>query len=504
MLEQFRLGWAERSRRRAVVTAAGLILGLISVPAAATPDTHASLSDRPASTDLSAAVASYVNARSNAVSVAAAHAAASMSAAAAIPAFARKYGLRCSACHTAWPELNAFGQKFKDNGYQLGNDRDSPIWTNPAYWPVAVRAVVGWNYETTNNQVTDASDSATVTQSGFDISGADLLMLGTLYKNITFGFVPTLEDGELGIETSFVRFDNLFGSTGWNLKVGKFELDNMLSEKRIVTLSNNGSFYQSYHFVPVGDATTFGLGDNQIGMEVMGHSANSYNRWSLAILDGTDGAPGNGAGQHYDAMFTANHAWDAGKSGVERIGVYGYFGQRPTVFPTADGEPIAGGATTNKPFYRLGVVGDFFFGKWEFLPFYLWGYDSEYLATGTPGDAPLPPGAQASKWNGALLETHYYINPQFLLTQRTEFIRMSQQGLDTTPSTLGNVDAFTFGSRWYPIMISRAGLAVIGELSFTKTIGTAPLSGDGTGGPPFTDSTAVWSTSVLLGLDFDF
>ncbi|HEX2715933.1 MAG TPA: hypothetical protein VHM88_27430, partial [Candidatus Acidoferrales bacterium] len=24
----------------------------------------------------------------------------------AIPAFARKYGVPCSACHTAWPELN--------------------------------------------------------------------------------------------------------------------------------------------------------------------------------------------------------------------------------------------------------------------------------------------------------------------------------------------------------------------------------------------------------------
>ncbi len=42
-----------------------------------------------------------------------------------IPAFARKYGLRCSACHTVWPELSAFGQRFKDNGYQLGNDTSS-------------------------------------------------------------------------------------------------------------------------------------------------------------------------------------------------------------------------------------------------------------------------------------------------------------------------------------------------------------------------------------------
>ena len=54
----------------------------------------------------------------------------------AIPAFARKYGLRCSACHESWPMLNYFGQKFKDNGYQLMNDRDAPIWQNPSYWPV--------------------------------------------------------------------------------------------------------------------------------------------------------------------------------------------------------------------------------------------------------------------------------------------------------------------------------------------------------------------------------
>src|ERR1700675_2056342 len=39
--------------------------------------------------------------------------------ASALPAFARKYGLRCSACHESWPMLNYFGQKFKDNGYQL-------------------------------------------------------------------------------------------------------------------------------------------------------------------------------------------------------------------------------------------------------------------------------------------------------------------------------------------------------------------------------------------------
>jgi hypothetical protein len=60
----------------------------------------------------------------------------------AVPAFARAYGARCSACHTAWPMLNATGRKFKENGYtfvrgepkamkNLGKLTDLPI-TFPA------------------------------------------------------------------------------------------------------------------------------------------------------------------------------------------------------------------------------------------------------------------------------------------------------------------------------------------------------------------------------------
>lgn len=42
----------------------------------------------------------------------------------AVPSFARAYQMSCSACHTAWPALNATGRKFKENGYML--ERGSP------------------------------------------------------------------------------------------------------------------------------------------------------------------------------------------------------------------------------------------------------------------------------------------------------------------------------------------------------------------------------------------
>jgi hypothetical protein len=429
---------------------------------------------------------------------------------AAIPPFARKYGLACSACHTAWPELNAFGQRFKDNGYQLGNDRDSPIWVNPSYIPLGFRTTPQWRLESTTNQPVDlvpgdptsGTEERTITQSGFDISGADFLMLGTLYKDITFGFVPTFEDGEgVGIEAAFVRFDNLFRSPWANLKVGKFELDNMLSEKRSLMLSSNGTFYQSYHFTPVGAfapgeraGAEFGLGDNQLGAEWLAHSPNSYTRLSLAVLGGTDGTPGLPAGKTYDGAVFFSQAFDAGRIGLQRVGVYGYAGRRPTAFETVGGEPVGGTGTENRSFYRVGAVGDFFIGNFELLPLFMHGVDDKDLAGGTEDPA----------WNSGLLELHYYFSPQFVLTQRSEIVRMSQQTVPTLPDNTGDVDAFTVGARWYPFMFSRAGLAILGEVSYTKTIGTIPLSEDGVGVPPLAPDTEVKSTSVLLGFDFDF
>src|SRR6202163_3552942 len=113
----------------------------------------------------------------------------------AIPAFARKYGMPCSACHEAWPKLNNFGQSFKDNGYQMGNDRDAPIFQQPAYWPVSFRMTPHWHRESVDraditNQATGTTVEGRLTTHGFDLSGMDILTAGTLAKNISFLLVP--------------------------------------------------------------------------------------------------------------------------------------------------------------------------------------------------------------------------------------------------------------------------------------------------------------------------
>lgn len=416
----------------------------------------------------------------------------------AIPAFARKYGLPCSACHEAWPKLNSFGQTFKDNGYQLMNDRDSPIWQNPSYWPATFRITPNWHRESVNKIAVDAGDGSQfergLTNTGFDLSGLDFHTAGTLYKNISFYVLPSSDaTGAFHFETVFARLDNILNSPWLNFKLGKFELDNIISEKRILTISNNGGLYQTYHFVPIGDSNIFGqMGSNQLGMELMGHSLNDHTRYSVSVLSSNNGSVGLPVKNSYSGFITASQAFNAGyEGGLDRVGGYFWSGEAPTYSLTSGGSPIVG--VGNKSFHREGAFALLYVKKLDFSIFYQHGWDSAYFATSTPSNMPLPTGARAASWNGAFVETHFTVNPQLIFIQRSEFDRMSQQAIPGTPSDQGNIDAYTFGYRWYPIMFSRAGFAWHNEYSIVRRRGASPLTG-----------TELSSSSLFLGFDFDF
>jgi hypothetical protein len=443
------------------------------------------------------------------------------SSARALPAFARKYGLRCSACHEAWPMLNFFGQKFKDNGYQLMNDRDSPVWQNPAYWPITLRITPYWHRESTDKISYDTPSGGAgirkLTFTGFDHGGLDILTGGTLEKNISFLLVPSSDEfGSFHMESVNVRLDNLFHSPWVNFKFGKFELDNIVSEKRVVTLSAYGGGFNLYHFSPPAmdssgavfatDGNIFGgMGDNQIGLEWMGHSANDRTRLSATIFSSTAGSPDVSYGSNsYSAFFAGSQAFNVGKLGTDRVGFYAMLGQAPTTFLTSGGTVVPSSGTGNKGFSREGFVGLFYFGKLDFQVVTQHGSDSAWfganfgdlvdgIATGnnTAGTV-LPAGARNPTWNGAFVETHWVHSPQLIFIQRSEWVLMSQQANTAIPSNFGNIDNYVFGYRYMPFMTSRAGFAWHNEYSWIKQHGMAP------------DGSDLTASSLMLGFDFDF
>ena len=443
----------------------------------------------------------------------------------ALPAFARKYGLRCSACHESWPALNNFGLKFRDNGYQLMNDRDAPIWQNPSYWPVTFRITPIWHRVSSLQQVDTystsgaASTAQRITSSGFDLSGLDFHTGGTLEKNFSFYVLPSSDStATFHFETAMARLDNIGNSPWLNIKLGKFELNNLLSEKRILSLTGNGGVYQTYHFSPVNDGNIFGqMGDNQLGVEYMGHSLDDRTRVSAALLSSNDGNVGLITGANsYSGFFTFDQGIDTGKLGIQRLGAYAFVGEAAKFYRTSGGVPIPGSGIGNKGFSRVGFTGQFYFGPhFDVNVVTQHGEDNEYFGqgygnainpnNGTPGPpgpnflpgTVLPAGARAPTWNGYTVEARYVYSPQLIFLGRFEAERMSQQASPTYASNLGNITNYVIGYRYNPFMTSRAGFAYHGEFNLLHQDGTGPTNSAG-------NPTNINTSELLFGFDFDF
>jgi hypothetical protein len=430
----------------------------------------------------------------------------------AIPAFARKYGLPCSSCHESWPKLSPFGQSFKDNGYQLMNERDSPIFQNPAYWPITFRMTAIWHREANNRTLVDGtagpnSTEANVTMNGFDLSGLDFHTGGTLAKNFSFYLLPSSDPtGAFHFESVFARLDNIGGSSWFNIKLGKFELDNLLSEKRILTLTNVSGVYTNYHFQPLvspgspanpvaGESLySFGIGDNQLGLEWMGHSKDDRTRLSVALLSSNDGTVLLPTGREYGVFAAGSQAFAVGNLGLQRVGAFAYVGEQPTYYQYSQGGVgIPGTGIGNKNITRIGLLGMWYLKKYNLTSIYFHSSDSAYLGSNTPANLQLPTGARSPVWNGGLFESNYVWNPQLVLIQRYEMVRMSQQVFASNPSGFGNMDVETFGFRYYPFINSRAGFAFHGEYAIQQQAGAAPITG-----------RDMNTSSLLGGFDFDF
>jgi hypothetical protein len=404
----------------------------------------------------------------------------------AIPAFARKYQLRCTACHEAWPALNDFGRAFRDNGYQLQLGKDDPTTTPAGYWPIALRVTPHYERTSTNHQTTDQG-STTVTSGGrIGAVAFDLLTAGTLGHNVSFLFVPTVDDGEVSVESAWVRFDNLGGSPWMNLKIGHHEVDLPRSAHRPWSLSSG---YLIYGYHPAGSASTYSLGDNQDGLEWVGHDRGSVNRAAVSIIN-VDGSPGSkGFFNTPGLYFHASHQWRFESEGLSaaRVGIFGADTTWPTRFLTDNGEPIPDTGTGLKHSRRYGLEGQAWFGP-TVTPLHViavvaHGADSRDLITDATRDG---------TYNGGFLEVAYtptlHTTPFF----RYDAVRNNNQALPDVPRNANDVSQFTVGIRHTLNYSTRAEYALHGEFSSLRTRGAA--AGDST----------VTANTIFLGVDFAF
>jgi hypothetical protein len=134
------------------------------------------------------------------------------------------------------------------------------------------------------------------------------------------------------------------------------------------------------------------------------------------------------------------------------------------------------------------------------------GTENAWLANNLPSDGsagPLPAGARTAIWNGGFSEADYMYTPQLAFIGRYELVRMAQQGNPSNLGNMGNLDAMTFGIRWYPFMTTRLGFAVNPEYSVIRSRGVGNSLFAGSYTPSFNNED-VTSSSIFLGLNFEF
>ena len=453
----------------------------------------------------------------------------------AIPAFARKYDMKCNVCHVpGFPKLNDFGNLFRDRGYQMGSDADLPTYEGitMGFWPVSFRTTVGYQAASVR------TDGSGISTGGFGFTGLDILSFGTLTRDVAFGVVYTPGLGSAGfgtgasdsdLESSFVRLMRLekyLGITSkpgdylMNFRIGKFELDLPFSEKRSPTLNTP---FVMYHYMPgtpytatisgtststYANPNSFAIGDNQPGAELAGLMKTSptsgFFRYSFtAMSTNTFSGPLSGcpAGQSCTGgrgvNFYGHVTQSFGGYGIvsgHRIGLFGVYGDAPTtVNATCPTCQAVGGS--GQPFSNIGVdLSTTFNGEWNLFGAFVHGNSSKNLFV-SQGIA----GAQNASWNGGFVELDYYptllpfLNvPDWFFAYRYDIIRNDRQGDPTFKHNYNNVDSQTFLVRYFLHQSTRTDLALHAEYNTYRTKGV------GTGGGDLLGQT------MLVGLDFAY
>ncbi|MCX6646182.1 MAG: hypothetical protein NTY09_07485 [bacterium] len=340
--------------------------------------------------------------------------------ASAIPVFARKYGFECTMCHSTYPRLNDFGQRFRMNGYQLPGMETLEKDITETSVPVAIRTSAGYN-----NDNFDSTQTSNVDVNEFQVNGVDILAGGLIGPDIGFMFVypPEINSsrgvaGQNGaIESANVIFSNL-GSTWFNIRAGKFEPAYVaFSNKRHLSISP----YEIYDFTfPGGPA----FSDNQVGVEFTGWGRDGF-RYAFGILDGSETNGSDTAPSDYYVRAAYVFGPGEGQTAGQRIGVTGYFGQA---------KPLASWQETDmseQSFDRWGVDASFNVEQWNLALQYLRSNDSSELWNFS-GNVP---------YSGGFAEVTYTPTIKFAGFTRYDWVNAS--------SILGDITRWTVGGRYY-------------------------------------------------------
>lgn len=340
----------------------------------------------------------------------------------AIPVFARKYGFKCTMCHSNFPRLNDFGTRFRKNGYQLpGKENlERTILESPP--PFAIRTSGGYNSDRFKN----IPGSENINQ--FQINGVDLLSGGLFGRNIGYIFVyPPEIKGSSGVaaqdgvlEMASVAFSNI-NSSWLNIRVGRFEPAYVaFSNARRLSVSPYDIYDYSF---PLGLA----LGDTQSGVEFTGYGRNGLS-YAMGWIDRSANNAINDAPSDMYFRLAKVIGSGEGETSGHRIGLTGYSGQ---------GRQSDMSTGSRESFTRWGPDASLNFQNWNFGIQYLAGSDKNILISAEPETI------ADFDFSGGFIQALYMPKINMVGYARYDWVNVSEE------FDIGDVSRWTVGSKYY-------------------------------------------------------
>jgi hypothetical protein len=333
----------------------------------------------------------------------------------AIPSFARKYGFNCTMCHSNYPRLNDFGQRYRQNGYQLpGREADEKTVLQTTT-PFSARITGGYDYDKFEN----TPGAENIKQ--FRITSVDVLSGGLFARNIGYLVVwPPKIEGSSGIaaqpgivEMGNVIFSKLARDRG-SIRAGRFEpAYAAFSVKRRLSFAP----YEIYDFTFPGGIA---FSDTADGIELADRSGRGMN-YAAGWINGSSSDRLDDSPQDFYLRAAKVFGPGEGQTAGQRLGLVGYFGKA---------RPLSGGS--REGFNRIGIDGSANFDHWNVAIQLLRGADDHAL-WGTASDI---------DFSGGFVEGSYLPTTKFVGFARYDWVN--------TPGEIDqDVRRWGFGGRYY-------------------------------------------------------
>ncbi len=274
----------------------------------------------------------------------------------AIPTFARKYNVTCSACHSAMPYLNSTGRSFKEAGWRLPDEdglidlEEQPaqaiskdLWTEK-FFPISAR-IKGYVVDKKEGSDTKIRP----------LHEVEIFAAGNFWKNGSFFFEMEGEDEE-NFEVA------LGGEAGWhpnraaNIKLG---FGSIFHPDPYNSLLDGGHRLTVSHKVPldVGKAYNARFRKGAQYISFYGRTTPYGKNNSLFYMFGASGGNGNPEGEN-PRDFLARVAWDFTPDLM--VGGFFFSGQRDLEMETPERLDLTRwGVDFNLRFSDLNVLGMF-------------------------------------------------------------------------------------------------------------------------------------------------